>query len=743
MTITLYEELDIERLNQVLNCDNIPFDETSDEIDWFNRIPKVLLMYSKMKRTSRGVKITYDQINKHGRHYTTIGAQFFQRDIRKYIMRYKDFDISNCHPVIVEWLFTHYGITDRFLLQYNLNRQDMIDKHCLKDKLTVIKCINNERQPKNKSLVEFHKHIQELIDILLKDPVNKNLLKQITTQKRKKDKSANNFRGSFISHYLHDIENEMLMLMMEYCKGQNIPVTILMFDGLGIDPSFDLSENQLREMEKLIESRMSISVKICEKSTETNWVPNVIDKVTLEEPTTYVTEFKCDELDRLYQLCFVSETDTKPSFNKELFSSLVIPFLNKFLVRFQKPNSLYGWRECIDDDFQMISKRPDIISDVIWSRWLLNDCKINYHHSSFIVDETHQDLSKNIFNKYTRPTSTHDPNILENCNLFFDYLLRILSDNDTKLYNYLLKWIATMVQKGQTKQIIVLIGEMGCGKSSAADILKFIVGTDYFVLINSIERLTARFNTHFEKAILTSCEEVSSNAGEYFKVQNILKTLSTDPEIFIEGKGTNGYFIESQNNFILITNGDNPFHITEGNRRGCIIQPSYAELGNAHYFITMKQQVVKNIEGLRQYFRDLPIPNNLNDFRPTTEKELDLLELNKASSDLFIEQLDTTEPRRLIEVYSEYKTFSYSKGMKNTIDERYFKCRLKAHCWEITKDDNNEDIIKYNELNLQNITKTGKGQYQVSKMYKGNRFKETFETLQEAIKYRNSIGVKG
>ena len=130
MTITLYEELDIERLNQVLNCDNIPFDETSDEIDWFNRIPKVLLMYSKMKRTSRGVKITYDQINKHGRHYTTIGAQFFQRDIRKYIMRYKDFDISNCHPVIVEWLFTHYGITDRFLLQYNLNRQDMIDKHC-------------------------------------------------------------------------------------------------------------------------------------------------------------------------------------------------------------------------------------------------------------------------------------------------------------------------------------------------------------------------------------------------------------------------------------------------------------------------------------------------------------------------------------------------------------------------------------------------------------------------------------
>src|SRR5690349_530706 len=112
MSITLYERVDIEKLMEVLNCDNIPFNPLTDESEWFEQMKKQLIRYSQQKRTNNGIKVTYKQKNKHGRFCTPFGQQTIQRDIRKYIGSYRDYDFSNCHPVILDILFKNHGIFD-------------------------------------------------------------------------------------------------------------------------------------------------------------------------------------------------------------------------------------------------------------------------------------------------------------------------------------------------------------------------------------------------------------------------------------------------------------------------------------------------------------------------------------------------------------------------------------------------------------------------------------------------------
>lgn len=739
MTITLYEQVDIDRLNEVLNCDNIPFDERTDEQEWFDKIPKILLRYSKKKRTDRGIKTIYEQINKQGRHYTTIGAQFFQRDIRKYIMNYRDYDVSNAHPVILEQLFTRNGITDRFLIQYNENREKMILDCGFNSKYTVIQCINTENIPSNKNLVEFHKHIQDFINILLKDQSNKNLMNYIKKMRTKSKK--HNFRGAFMAYYLQNIENDVLMVMMEYCNSIKVPVSILMFDGLGINPDFQLSELQIKEMETLIKNRSGFSLKITEKDTETDWVPNVVDRITVDlNGLNNSNEFSNKELKRLIALCSEKDDNDNSHFKEDLFDSLVIPYLSKYLVRFKNPVGMYGWRQNTDNDFQFIKIKPDIISISIWNAWLTSDTKTDYEKVVFIVDEKDPKLSQNVYNIYIRPEYSQDPDILEKAKIFFDFLYRVICGSDGILYNYLLTWIATVVQRGSTHQLLVLLGNMGAGKGSFLEVIVFIIGEKYFFTCNSVDRLTNRFNTGMEKAVITACDEVINNAGDFARIDGILKNLVTEKTQFIEGKGTNGYLIESNNNFILMTNGFNPYKITKDNRRACVIAVGDHEKQNAIYFIEMKKQVLQNLEGLRWYFKNLPIVNNLNSIRPTTNKELELLELNKSSAEKFIEkELDLETENRLMTVYTHYKIFSSQKGIRSFLDERYFVCCLKSYGYDVVNENDTNIIINsaVQDDNMENIDITSSGSYRVRVNQESQNISKTFKNKQEAQMWRD------
>ena len=72
--ITLYEQININKLNEVLQCDNLPFEEGDDEI-WIEKFKAQLVKYAGLPTTKKGKKIVFKQVNNYGRFYAGIGSQ--------------------------------------------------------------------------------------------------------------------------------------------------------------------------------------------------------------------------------------------------------------------------------------------------------------------------------------------------------------------------------------------------------------------------------------------------------------------------------------------------------------------------------------------------------------------------------------------------------------------------------------------------------------------------------------------
>ena len=125
--INLHEKINLQKLQEVIDCSNIPIydDENIDDINWLHKFKLMLTKYNS--------KITYKQKNNHGRFYG-FGLQSFPREIRKYCSNeyYIDIDIINCHPVLIENIMINNDITvPKFLQQYNLDRNETIKKYVL------------------------------------------------------------------------------------------------------------------------------------------------------------------------------------------------------------------------------------------------------------------------------------------------------------------------------------------------------------------------------------------------------------------------------------------------------------------------------------------------------------------------------------------------------------------------------------------------------------------------------------
>ena len=677
MDITLHEKVNADKLQEVIVCNNLPFG-IDDDPSWREVFKTQLKLYSKKKKTDGWVQVKYTQTNKFGRYVTRCGLQGFQKDVRKYISGefVRDLDFENCHPVILEQLFKKHGLYGgEFLEQYNMNRKECVDKFKLGDKRTLIKVINNEAKPLN--LVDLHSRLYDnLVPVLLKDKSLKNMATAVRKKRVKEGKNYNHL-GAFVSQYLQDIENMLLMALYQYLCDCNVKVHSLFFDGLTINKDavieFDKCEQHIKE-------QTGYTIKIVEKSTHTDWKPECSENVVLEEiiENGEVEEYSVVKNRLLYEACVYTDENDKKVYDHNSIRRLT-EYINKFVCMVNNPLA-HAWRFRTDEAYTM-RRLHDIKHRVRFGfeckdpiiQWGNQDKALIYDRFVFKPDESK--VGKGEYNLYMRPEMCEgDVDGL----LLFDFLKRVICSNDERLYNYILHYIAKMVRVGKTKQLLVLLGDMGTGKSTFCDILKLIIGKNYHCLLNDINMLTEHFNSLYETAILTQVEEVVHNANEYHKVQEVLKTLTTENDIRIVRKGVDAYMTTSQNNFVLLTNHYNPIKITGDNRRVCVIQMSEVEKNNTRYFSELKQQVLQHIKAIRHYFYTFDFNDDLNSIRPTTEAEAELREMNMSGDELFIrDALEIPEEGREFQgVYQHYKAFCMENG-KRYYKDAYFSAMLR------------------------------------------------------------------
>ena len=155
--------------------------------------------------------------------------------------------------------------------------------------------------------------------------------------------------------------------------------------------------------------------------------------------------------------------------------------------------------------------------------------EIQYKRVDFIPK--HENIDPSIFNLFTSfKAKKSDSEIYESkIDKILWHIRYIWCKNNDDLYNYIINWLAHLMQYPYKKIGVAMLlkSKQGSGKNIIWEfIADFIIGKKYSLVIGDIDRLLGRFNAIVQNKVITICDEISNNGGAY-KSNDKLKNLIT------------------------------------------------------------------------------------------------------------------------------------------------------------------------------------------------------------------------
>jgi hypothetical protein len=201
------------------------------------------------------------------------------------------------------------------------------------------------------------------------------------------------------------------------------------------------------------------------------------------------------------------------------------------------------------------------------------------------------------FNTFLGFNHLYDPDFIVDENKIKPWIFHIknvLGDEDEKVSEYLLNWLAHLIQKPNQKigiNIVVKSVRGGAGKDTFLDFFRdYVLGSEFTASFNNINDLFKDFNSQAQKCVLTLLSEVGGGGAAY-KNHNKLKDITTRKWQRIEKKGVDAYDARDYNNYWMYSNDDWIVKMDETDRRNLAISCStkYVGLGahKSEYFKTL------------------------------------------------------------------------------------------------------------------------------------------------------------
>jgi phage/plasmid-associated DNA primase len=150
--------------------------------------------------------------------------------------------------------------------------------------------------------------------------------------------------------------------------------------------------------------------------------------------------------------------------------------------------------------------------------------------------------------------------------LFLNHVKETIAARDDNLFNYVLKWYASVVQNPGTKTeaAIVIKGMQGCGKNIFTNVLCKLIGRYDKSNVTTIDELTGNFNSRTENQMLIVLNELKNCGEERGANFDALKSLITDAPLRINEKNQPRYDAQNVANFIFVTNNVFPVKSEQG-----------------------------------------------------------------------------------------------------------------------------------------------------------------------------------
>lgn len=175
------------------------------------------------------------------------------------------------------------------------------------------------------------------------------------------------------------------------------------------------------------------------------------------------------------------------------------------------------------------------------------------------------------------------------CSLYWAHVKEVICSGKEAHYQYVRKWLAHLIQKPWViSTALVLRGKQGTGKGSFVEPIGKIFGSHYAPLA-SLDRILGRFNSHLKNALLIFADEAIWGGNK--KEIGALKSLITEPKLFIEGKGKDGYWIDNYKHLIVCSNEDWAIHLDPDDRRFFVLDIPAHKKENIPYFNAIHEQL--------------------------------------------------------------------------------------------------------------------------------------------------------
>lgn len=204
-----------------------------------------------------------------------------------------------------------------------------------------------------------------------------------------------------------------------------------------------------------------------------------------------------------------------------------------------------------------------------------------------------------------------------------DFLREVICADEPHVFDYLMNFLAHMLQKPEEKPgiMIVMLGDQGVGKGAFFRLLRRIWRHSAWET-NNIDHIAGHFNGALERSFVVMMDEALFKGEK--KMMERLKSLVTEEFIAIEQKHQPARTIASYHRFFAASNSEHFGQVAVNERRDVFLRVPSTYRGNHAYFQTLHQAIDDDAQiGALVYALE---QRNLNGFnvrqRPATKESL-------------------------------------------------------------------------------------------------------------------------
>jgi hypothetical protein len=224
--------------------------------------------------------------------------------------------------------------------------------------------------------------------------------------------------------------------------------------------------------------------------------------------------------------------------------------------------------------------------------WCLEDRHIQeYEKITFLPRGAPEKLPSTHFNIWdeNKNYGFAIPPIEGDCSMITKHILNVWCDKNEELYNWVMTWLAHIVQLPGQKphSALTLLGPPGTGKSIIFEFgFSRILGTMYGASA-AREDIAGRFSGHLVGKLMWLSEETLF-AGDV-RSMHLLKDRISRKEIDIEKKGVDKFPMPSYTRYIFTSNAIHALHLEPDDRRFCVLQTAVTHKQDTEYFTKMRK----------------------------------------------------------------------------------------------------------------------------------------------------------